>query len=84
MLTKEQRDAYNKAYYQKNRKKIIEQTKQYYVQNKEKILNYHKQYNQQNKDNISDYQQNYYKSFHGKKIHTILQSIYQRCYYCQE
>lgn len=69
--TKEERDVYNKAYYKKNREKLLEKQKQYNEQNKEKIFTYHKQYNEQTKEKISNYQQKYYKSIDGKKIHTI-------------
>jgi len=51
-----------KAYYKKNKKNIIEQTKRYRKANKESVAEYFKQRYKDNKEAIDEYQKKYYRA----------------------
>ena len=51
-----------KAYYKKNKKNIIEQTKRYRKANKESVAEYFKQRYKDNKEAINEYQKKYYRA----------------------
>ena len=76
--TKEQKNAYNKIWYQKNREKRAAYCKAYYQENKEKIAAREKVYKQENKEKIAAtkkvYQQGRYKNDPDYKIRVILRS----------
>jgi len=70
-MTKEKKAAYmkeyNKKYYEKNKKKLIEQQKKYYEENKDKIREYKSEYWNKNKDKLSEYNKVYQQTEKGKK-----------------
>jgi len=55
---KEKRDAYDKEFYIKNRKKILEYKKQHHIDNQKEILKKKKIYRDNNKDKILKYRKN--------------------------
>ncbi len=54
MTKEEEKKAYNKEYYLKNKEKILKRTKEYYEKNKEKIKEYKKESYQKNKKEIKE------------------------------
>ena len=67
-MTKEERRAYDKAYYQANKKKKEAYDKAYYQSNKEKAVDYQKAYYQANKEKEKAYSKAYYQANREKKI----------------
>ena len=57
--TKEQRKEYNKQYREKNKEKIIKQSREYYENNQDKI----KQYYEKNKDKIKHQMISHWKEY---------------------
>ena len=49
------RAEYQKEWYKRNRKKVLERVKAYYEKNKDKITEYHKDYRNKNKDKHKEY-----------------------------
>jgi len=61
-----------KAYYQRNKKKILSNVSSNYEKNKDKILKYHKEYNKKNrilKELPTEKQLKYWESLKGKPAH---------------
>ena len=75
--TPEEKAAYQKEYYQKNKEKKAAYHKEYYQKNKEKKAAYHKEYNQKNKEKIAAREKEYDQTPQGKRNHTI--SNWKRC-----
>jgi len=61
-MNKEERDAYNKAYYQANKEKIAKQKKTYRKINKEAIAEQRKAYYEVNKEKIAKQHKAFYKA----------------------
>lgn len=59
LRTKEAQDPGRKAYYQKNRSKIILNVKNYVIKNRKKIVQYRKEYHIKNQDKIKKYHHQY-------------------------
>lgn len=51
--SKEEKAAYHRQYYEKNKAKLLERAKKYYEENKQAVLDYHKQHYQNNKEAYS-------------------------------
>ena len=64
-MTKEQKSAYGKRYYQDNKEALLERRKKHYEANKEAILEYHKKYKVDNKEAILEYKKKYYQANKG-------------------
>ena len=75
VLTAEEKKAYMKEYYQKNKEKLAKKKREYYQKNKEVIDNKAKEYDEKNKEAIAEYKKKYQKEYNqtpkGKKITTI-------------
>ena len=80
--TKEEKNDYNKKYYEKNKEKIKEHNienkekikeydTKYYIENKEKIKERCKEYYIENKEKIKEHKKKYNKTEIGKKTKTI-------------
>ena len=61
----EEKKAYNKAYYERNRERLLSQSKsngkKYYEKNKKEITAREKSYREANKEKIADRKKNYFK-----------------------
>jgi len=65
--TKEEKNAYQKDYYQKNKEK----KKAYYQKNKEKIKQQHIEWYQKNKEKVKEKNKEYNQTEQGKKMRRI-------------
>lgn len=63
--TKEEKAAYNREYYRKNKERIKKQSREYYDKNKEERNEYNKEYREANKDKIAKRMKEYFKE-HSK------------------
>ena len=73
--TEEEKKAYRKAYYLKNKKYILERQKRYYKDNKEVSLEAQRKWREKNTMALHIYSKNYYEKNRGKIYN------YQRKYY---
>ena len=71
LVSKEEREKYQKEYQQKNKEKIAETQKEYREANKEKLAEYEKEYREVNKEKISKMKSEYIKTEKGKKNQKI-------------
>jgi len=67
VVKKEEKRIRNKKYYEKNREKLIEQTKKYYENN----IEYRKKYYENNRDKILEQKKKYRKTENGFKNNKI-------------
>jgi hypothetical protein len=58
-LTSEQREQYNKNYYQQNKERLNDMNKTYHEKNKDAIRNWLKQYREKNKDLVKEQNKKY-------------------------
>jgi hypothetical protein len=73
----------NITYYEKNRERLIQNSKQYYYKNKEKQLNKSKEYYHKNRDEINEKNKQYYTHiYYPKNKEKIMNSrrICNRCF----
>ena len=70
-MTPEERKAYDKEYYKKNKEKIKEQTKEYYEQKKEKIKEWCKEWREENQEKLKEQQKEHQQTASGKKSNRI-------------
>lgn len=61
MVSKEQKHAYNQAYYAKNKEKVKQQATQYYHDNKDKVLPTVRAYRDKNREVIQEKGREYYR-----------------------
>ena len=67
-----------RAYYQRNKEKILKATHDRYIKNKEHYLEYQRQYRQQNQCNISEKQ----KESRHQKLRTLIVYLGDCCMRC--
>jgi hypothetical protein len=61
MVSKEQKHAYNQAYYAKNKEQVKQQATQYYHENKDKVLPNVRAYRDKNRELIQEKGREYYR-----------------------
>ena len=59
-MTKEERQAWNKAYYEANKEHLAARRKARYEANKQHVLEQHKKYRSENSTSVLEYQKQYY------------------------
>ena len=67
-------------YYQKNKEKILEQTKKRYLNNKEHYLNYQKEYRRKNRQLVTDKQRQVRQS----KLQSLILMLGNCCDICKQ
>jgi len=98
--TREEKNEYNRLYYQKNKERRQKQIKEYNKKNKEKQMEYRREWNKKNKEKIAGYDKKYqqgnpYMSKKNKWIHMGIklkpnedwESVYLfyiTCEYCEQ
>ena len=73
--SKKKKKENDKRYYQKNKKRIIEQHREYVGENKEKVKKLQKEYRENNKEDIKEYKKKYAKKNKEVCAQTVQYSV---------